>query len=68
MVWSGRMFCQVLLVFSFVSFVFGVDDPIFFSAIKGSMNGNYIAFQAVIANNKVSLNYKEGMDIYFINI
>lgn len=30
-----------------------LDDPVFFSAIKGSMNGNYIAFQAVIANNKV---------------
>ena len=29
-------------------------DPVAFTAIKGSVNGNYIAFQAVIVNSNVS--------------
>ena len=43
----------ILLSFLSVIAVAELDDPVFFSGIKGSMNGNYIAFQAVIANNKV---------------
>jgi hypothetical protein len=34
-----------------------VTDPVAFTAIKGSVNGNYIAFQALIVNNHVSISF-----------
>lgn len=43
-----------LLLLSLPPALTQVADPVAFTAIKGSVNGNYIAFQAVIVNNNVS--------------
>lgn len=48
------MHCLVLLLLTLLPVAWAQLDPVAFTAIKGSVNGNYIAFQAVIVNNNVS--------------
>ena len=35
-----------------------MKDPVAFTAIKGTVNGPYIAFQTLLVNNNVRLIYK----------
>src|SRR5438105_11040472 len=51
---------QLFFIFLLIGSSLEIDDPVAFTAIKGSLNGNYIAFQAVIVNNNADFTSSYG--------
>ena len=46
---------RLILLLLFLAVIVNADfDPVAFTAVKGTTNGNYVAFHTLVVNNKVS--------------